>query len=132
MDRAGPGQIWPSFFRANNLMAQLGPNFGRTGLAQRVGPILAPLPTILMIAFYGNFCSFCELIMPKLLSRQKTEEIAPVQACFSYGHCSCLQRTIPHTAPIFPAVTRFCCFVIVLCFFPILTLVIALISVFFF
>ena len=29
----GPGQIWPDFFRANNLMAQPGPNFGRTGLA---------------------------------------------------------------------------------------------------
>ena len=36
----GPGQIWPGFFRANNLMAQPGPNFGRTGLAHRAGPIL--------------------------------------------------------------------------------------------
>ena len=46
----GPGhiglsQIWPDFFRANNLMAQPGPNFGRTGLAHRVGPILPPLAT---------------------------------------------------------------------------------------
>ena len=40
-----PGQIWPFFFRANNLMAQPGPNFGRTGLAHRVGPILPPLTT---------------------------------------------------------------------------------------
>ena len=39
----GPGQIWPSFFRANNLMAQPGPNFGRAGLTHRVGPILPPL-----------------------------------------------------------------------------------------
>ena len=31
------------FFRANNLMAQLGPNSGRTGLAHQVGPILPPL-----------------------------------------------------------------------------------------
>ena len=41
--RAGPGQIWPGFFRAKNLMAQLGPNFWRTGLAHRAGPILPPL-----------------------------------------------------------------------------------------
>ena len=40
----GPGQILPDFFRANNLMAQPGPNFGRTGLAHRIGPILPPLP----------------------------------------------------------------------------------------
>ena len=39
----GPGQIWPDFFRANNLMVQPDPNFGRTGLAHRVGPILPPL-----------------------------------------------------------------------------------------
>ena len=39
----GPGQIWPDFFLANNLMAHPGPNFGRTGLAHRVGPILPPL-----------------------------------------------------------------------------------------
>ena len=39
----GPGQIWPGFFRANNLMAQPGSNFGRAGLAHRVGPILPPL-----------------------------------------------------------------------------------------
>ena len=37
-----PGQIWPGFFRANNLMAQPGPNFGRIA-AHRVGPILPPL-----------------------------------------------------------------------------------------
>ena len=41
--RAGPGQIWPDFFQANNLMAQPSSNFGRTGLAHRVGPILPPL-----------------------------------------------------------------------------------------
>ena len=44
--RAGPywaGQIWPGFFQANNLMAQSGPNFGRTRLAHWVGPILPPL-----------------------------------------------------------------------------------------
>ena len=34
----GPSQIWPGFFRTNNLMAQPGPNFGRTGLAHRGGP----------------------------------------------------------------------------------------------
>ena len=39
----GPGQIWPDFFRANNLMARPGPNFGRAGLAHWVGPILPPL-----------------------------------------------------------------------------------------
>ena len=39
--RAGPNLA--RFFRANNLMAQPGPNFGRTGLAHRVGPILPPL-----------------------------------------------------------------------------------------
>ena len=39
----GPGQIWPGFFRAKNLMAQPGPNFGRTGPAHRAGPILPPL-----------------------------------------------------------------------------------------
>ena len=38
-----PGQIWPYFFRAYNLMAQPGPNSGRTGLAHQVGPILPPL-----------------------------------------------------------------------------------------
>ena len=52
-DRAGPGhtrqghigsgQIWPSFFRANNLMAQPSPNSWWTGLAHRFGPILPPL-----------------------------------------------------------------------------------------
>ena len=52
-DRAGPGhtglghtgsgQIWPGFFRANNLMTQPGPNFERTGLAHRIGPIFPPL-----------------------------------------------------------------------------------------
>ena len=39
----GPGQIWPGFFWAKNLMAQPGPNFERTGLAHRAGPILPPL-----------------------------------------------------------------------------------------
>ena len=39
----GPGQIWSVFFRANNLMAQPGPNFRRTGLAHQVGSILLPL-----------------------------------------------------------------------------------------
>ena len=40
----GLGQIWPGFFfRANNLMAQPGPNSGWTGLANRAGPILPPL-----------------------------------------------------------------------------------------
>ena len=39
----GPGQIWLGFFRANNLMAQAGPNSGWTGLAHQVGPILPPL-----------------------------------------------------------------------------------------
>ena len=38
----GVGQIWLGFFRANNLMAQLDPNSGRTGLAHRVGLILPP------------------------------------------------------------------------------------------
>ena len=42
----GSGQIWPGFFRAKNLMAQPGPNFGRTRLAHRAGPILPPLKTI--------------------------------------------------------------------------------------
>ena len=41
----GLGQIWPCFFWANNLMAQPDPNFGRTELAHRVGPIL---PSLLM------------------------------------------------------------------------------------
>ena len=49
LGHAGPGQIWPGFFRAKNLMAQPGPNFGRTGLAHRVGPILPPLSTSYMI-----------------------------------------------------------------------------------
>ena len=31
-------------------------------------------PVILLIAFFGKFCSFCELIVPKLLSRSKHEE----------------------------------------------------------
>ena len=44
LGHTGPGQIWPGFFRAKNLMAQPGPNFGRTGLAHRAGPILPPLP----------------------------------------------------------------------------------------
>ena len=39
----GPSQIWPGFFRVKSLMAQPGPNFGRTGLAHRAGPILPPL-----------------------------------------------------------------------------------------
>ena len=43
LGHTGPGQIWPGFFRAKNLMAQLGPNFGWTGLAHRAGPILPPL-----------------------------------------------------------------------------------------
>ena len=46
LGHTGPGQIWPGFFRANNLMAQPGPNFGRTGLAHRAGPILPPLCTM--------------------------------------------------------------------------------------
>ena len=40
-----PGQIWPGFFRANNLMAQPGPNSGWTGLAHRGRPIFPPLST---------------------------------------------------------------------------------------
>ena len=43
LSHTGPGQIWPDFFRANNLMAQSGPNFWRTGLAHQVRPILTPL-----------------------------------------------------------------------------------------
>ena len=43
LGHTGPGQIWPGFFRAKNLMAQPGPNFGRTGLTHRAGPILPPL-----------------------------------------------------------------------------------------
>ena len=43
LGHTGPGQIWPGFFMANNLMAQPDPNFGRTGLAHRAGPILPPL-----------------------------------------------------------------------------------------
>ena len=46
----GPGRAIPGrakfgtiFFRANNLMAQPGPNFRRIGLAHRVGPNLPPL-----------------------------------------------------------------------------------------
>ena len=39
----GPSQIWPSFFRANNLMAQPDPNSGWTGLAHWVGQIFPPL-----------------------------------------------------------------------------------------
>ena len=39
----GPGQIWPDFFRANNLMAQRGPNSEWIGLAHQVGSILPPL-----------------------------------------------------------------------------------------
>ena len=39
----GSGQIWPDFFRTNNLMAQPGPNFGRAGLAHWVRPIFPPL-----------------------------------------------------------------------------------------
>ena len=39
----GPGQIWPDFFQANNLMGQSDPNFGRIGLAHRARPILPPL-----------------------------------------------------------------------------------------
>ena len=42
-DHIRPGQIWPGFFRANNLMAQPGPNSGWTGLAHQAGPILPPL-----------------------------------------------------------------------------------------
>ena len=36
----GPGQIWPDFFRVNNLMAQPDPNSRRTGLAHQTGSIL--------------------------------------------------------------------------------------------
>ena len=42
----GPGQIWSDFFRANNLMAQPGPNSGWTELAHRAEPILPPLRTL--------------------------------------------------------------------------------------
>ena len=56
----GPGQIWPGFFLAKNLMTQPGPNFGRTGLAYRAGPILPPLVTRLSkdpkISFLHSFC----------------------------------------------------------------------------
>ena len=41
-----PSQIWPVFFRANNLMAQPGSNSGWTGLAHRAGPIFPPLARI--------------------------------------------------------------------------------------
>ena len=43
LGHTGPGQIRPGFFRAKNLMAQPGPNFERTGLAHRAGPILPHL-----------------------------------------------------------------------------------------
>ena len=43
LDHTGPDQIWPGFFRANNLMTQFDPNFGWTGLTHRIGPILSPL-----------------------------------------------------------------------------------------
>ena len=39
----GQEQNWLGFFRANNLMAQPGPNSWWTGLAHRAGPILPPL-----------------------------------------------------------------------------------------
>ena len=42
------GHIGSGFFWANNLIAQPGPNFGRTGLIHRVGPILSPLNTTYM------------------------------------------------------------------------------------
>ena len=52
--RAIPGRakFGPVFFRANNLMAQPGPNFGRTGLTHRIRPILPPL------ASSGPWCPF--------------------------------------------------------------------------
>ena len=62
----GPGQIWPGFFQANNLMAQPGPNFGRTGLAHRAGPILPPLPIgpILKIEVFHPGANFLKLNCP--------------------------------------------------------------------
>ena len=41
----GPGQIWPSFFRANKIRVQPDPNFGLVGQAQRAG---LKLPTLIM------------------------------------------------------------------------------------
>ena len=38
-------------------MAQPGPNFGRTGLAHRVGPILPPLP-LLVQHYEKDVCLF--------------------------------------------------------------------------
>ena len=59
--RAGARSYWaepywtgpnlPDFFRANNLMAQPGPNSGRTELAHRIGPILLPLILISQLLF---------------------------------------------------------------------------------
>ena len=49
LGHTGPGQIWPGFFRAKNLMAQPGPNFGRTGLAHRAGLIL---PSLIMYPLF--------------------------------------------------------------------------------
>ena len=46
LGHAGPCQICPGFFWANHLMAQPDPNFGRTRLAHRVGPILPPVLVI--------------------------------------------------------------------------------------
>ena len=61
LGHTGPGQIWPGFFWAKNLMAQPGPNFGRTGLAHRIGPILPPLT--FMLTFYLDVCFLCDRCM---------------------------------------------------------------------
>ena len=81
--------------------------------------------------------------MPKLLSRSKHEEFKSNSALqikdqkerrakseekwsiAKFGSCEHYSFMLP-----VPAVTHFCCFVTVFGFFPILTLVIALVSVF--
>ena len=71
------------------------------------------VPIILLIAFCGKFCSFCNLIMPKLLSRSKHEEFKSnstlqikdqndrrakceenwnLQECFFHSHCAACEH----------------------------------------
>ena len=72
----GPGQIWPGFFRANNLMDQPGPNFRRTGLAYRAGQILPALPPTPLVTIHFSVLRYT------LLSHQ------PPQSQYTNVYCN--------------------------------------------
>ena len=109
------------------------------------------VPTILLMTFYGKFCSFCEIIMPKLLSRSKHEEFESNSALqiknpkerrekceekWSTGGVFlplplCILRAL-FLQPLFSCISCMVVFATIFGVLPILSLVIALVFFFFF